>query len=148
MKRFTHASLRVLSLALLMLSAGAVARAQDPVVVDPQNYTVLSDSPTVRVLEYKDTPGTKGPKHSHPNYYVFVVSNAVRQFTDAAPGDTNDCTGAVKTVSLTAGQVIQKSAVTHCEANVGTTDTHLYVVELKPQTRTMTKAPTRKRRRR
>lgn len=147
MKRFTHASLRVLSLALFVLSAGAVARAQDPVVVDPQNYTVLSDDPTARVLEYKDTPGTKGPKHSHPNYYVFVLSDAVRQFTDARPGDTTTCTGPSKTLTLKAGQVIVKTPVTHCEANVGTTDTHLYVVELKQPPKTTAKVPRGKRRR-
>lgn len=148
MKHHTHTALRVLTVALFVLSAAAVARAQDPVKVDPENYTVLSDSPTARVLEYKDTPGTKGPKHSHPNYYVFVVSNAVRQFTLAKPGDTTTCTGTTTTKQLTAGQVIVLKPVTHCETNVGKTDTHLYVVELKPQTAAAATAPTGKRRRR
>ena len=147
MNNSTHTARRALLFFALMLSAATAARAQDPVKVDPENYKLLQQTPTVRILEYKDTPGTKGPKHSHPNYYAIVISDATRQFTDAKPGDTTQCTGASVTVQLTAGEVIKKGPVTHCEANVGSTNTHLIVVEIKDVPKTTTSRPGGKRRR-
>lgn len=145
MKDFTHSALRALAVALLMLCAATAARAQDPAKVDPEHYKILQETPTVRILEYKDTPGTKGPKHSHPNYFAIVVSDATRRFTDAKPGDTTECTGPSNTVPLTAGEVIKKGPVIHCEANTGTTNTHLIVVELKQAPTKSTRPRARKR---
>jgi hypothetical protein len=111
-----------------MLATPQITRAQDPVKVDPA-YKVLFENKTVRILEYRDTPGHKVPKHSHPNYFVYVISDATRLFTDW--NVTTGCTGAGKTVPLTAGEAISKTAITHCEANTGNSDTHLLVVEFK-----------------
>ena len=74
-------------------------------------------------------PGHKVPRHSHPNYFVYVISDATRLFTDWSL--TTACTGEGKTVTLTAGEAISKPAITHCEENTGNTDTHLLVVEFK-----------------
>ncbi|SRR6266566_3293546 len=129
MKDAIHVVVLTLFALLLMLSATQIAAAQDPVKVDPQHYKVLYENNAVRILSYHDTPGHKVPKHSHPNYFVYVISDATRLFTDwnAASG----CTGDGKTVKLTAGESIRKPPTTHCEENTGNTNTDLLVVEFK-----------------
>ena len=106
-----------------MVCLTQTTKAQDPVKVDPEHYKLLKETNTVRILEYKDAPGHKVPKHSHPNYFVYVITDATRLFTD------NCITPA--TVKLMAGEAISKPPVTHCEENTGNTDTHLLVVEFK-----------------
>lgn len=121
--------LKAFVLIAAMLCLTQTIRAQDPAKVDPAHYKVLKETNSVRILEYRDTPGHKVPRHSHPNYFVYVVSDATRLFTDWSP--TSACTGEGKTVTLTGGEAISKPAVTHCEENTGNTDTHLLVVEFK-----------------
>ena len=43
---------------------------------------MIQENDAVRILEFKDTPGHKVPKHSHPPYFVYVLSDAKRLFTD------------------------------------------------------------------
>jgi hypothetical protein len=104
-------------------------RAQDPVKVDPGHYKVLQETATVRILEFRDTPGHVVPKHSHPNYFVYVLSDATRLFTDWSA--VTKCTGPGKTVMLKTGESLIKPAVTHCEENTGQTNTHVLIVEYK-----------------
>jgi beta-alanine degradation protein BauB len=125
--------LHVIAPALLvfatLISAAQTAKAQDPVKVDPDHYKVLFESRTVRILEYHDSPGHKVPKHSHPNYFVYVISDATRLFTDWSP--ISACNGPGNTVALRADESLIKPPITHCEENTGRTDTHLIVVEFK-----------------
>jgi hypothetical protein len=123
MTRVPNSIRTALVLFAAMVCLTQTTRAQDPAKVDPQHYKVLKETSTVRILEYKDGPGHKVPRHSHPNYFVYVLNDATRLFTD------NCVTPA--TVKLTAGEAISKPAVTHCEENTGNTDTHLLVVEFK-----------------
>lgn len=139
MKNFPHTILRAFLVLAATLCAAQFAGAQDPVKVDPQNYTVLQETPHVRILEFRDKPGYKGPKHYHPDYFVVVLSDATRLFT-------TDCVGPGTTVKLTAGEVIKKDAVTHCEANTGDTDTHVIVIELTGTPKQPGKAHRRRRR--
>jgi hypothetical protein len=104
-------------------------RAQDPVIVDPGHYKVLQENAAVRILEFHDTPGHMVPKHSHPNYFVYVFSDAKRLFTNWTAA--TNCSGPGNTAMLTAGESLRKLAVTHCERNIGQTDTHLLIVEYK-----------------
>jgi len=131
-------------ISLAILSTAHSARAQDPVKVDPGHYTVLQETPTVRILEFRDTPGHVVPKHSHPNFFVYVISDAKRLFTDWSP--TTQCSVGGKTVILTAGETLSKPAVTHCEKNIGQTNTHVLIVEFKGtsnQTRPLKKSAVR-----
>jgi hypothetical protein len=109
----------------MMLCAAQFAKAQDPVKVDPQHYTVLKETDTVRILEYKDVAPHKVPKHSHPHYFVYVFSDARRLFTD--------CVHPAKPITLTAGEVLEHAAVTHCEETAGPDgeQTHVLIFELK-----------------
>lgn len=124
MNKLAHSILQAFVLVAALLCLTQTARAQDPVKVDPNHYKVIMENDSVRILEFRDAPGHKVPEHSHPPYFVYVLSDAKRLFTD-------ECV-TPKTVILKTGQTIDnKVGVTHCEENVGYTNTHLIVVELK-----------------
>jgi quercetin dioxygenase-like cupin family protein len=113
----------------MMICLAPIANAQDPVKVDPDHYKVLYENKDVRILEYNDLPGHKVPKHSHPHYFVYVVKDATRLFTDWSPA--TDCNEGGATKVLSADESLIKTPITHCEENTGTTDTRLIVVEFK-----------------
>jgi hypothetical protein len=129
MKNFLSWIIPTLFISLTMLCTAPSARAQDPVKVDPGHYKVLQETATVRILEFRDTPGHVVPKHSHPNFFVYVFSDAKRLFTTWSPA--TNCSGPGNTVMLTAGETLIKPAVTHCEKNIGQTNTHVLIVEYK-----------------
>ncbi|HKP71976.1 MAG TPA: hypothetical protein VJT82_03495 [Pyrinomonadaceae bacterium] len=128
MKISTRLTLHVLIVVLALTVAAKTTRAQDPVKVDPDHYKVLYEDQKLRVLEYKDEPGHRVPKHSHPHYVVVVISPATREFFKP------DCKtlDPPQPVNLTAGEITPlKPPVTHCEYNNGQTNTHLIVFEYK-----------------
>lgn len=99
------------------------AFAQDAAVTDPGLYKVLFDNDRVRVLEYMDEPGDKTSMHNHPAFLVYALSAFDRQLT--LPD------GKVLTRSFVPGQVLFSEAQAHMGENVGTTPTHIIMVELK-----------------
>lgn len=124
MIRFPTSILKAFVLFAAMVCLTQTTRAQDPVKVDPEHYKVIEENDTVRILEFKDPPGHKVPRHSHPPYFVYVLSDAKRLFTD-------ECI-TPKTVILKKGERINSTVgVTHCEENVGYTNTHVLIVEFK-----------------
>lgn len=116
-----------LSAAWMLIAPGCAATAPlaagDPAKVAPDRYTVLLENDRVRVLEARDKPGDKTPLHSHPAYLVYVLAPATRKIV--APD------GAAKVVALKKGQVLWFEPTAHTEENVGKTDTHLLLVEVK-----------------
>lgn len=130
MTRVPNSILKALVLFAAMVCLTQTTRAQDPVKVDPEHYKVIEENDAVRILEFKDSPGHKVPKHSHPPYFVYVLSDAKRLFTD-------ECI-TPKTVILKKGETIDsKIGVTHCEENVGYTNTHVLIVEFKNAPKTV-----------
>lgn len=127
-----HMIFTILCVSVTMICLASITQAQDPVKVDPDHYKVLYENSSVRILEYNDSPGHKVPKHSHPNFFVYVVSDSQRLFTDWTSGP--NCNGPAKTVVLKANENLVKPAVTHCEENTGYTDARLIVVEFKKET--------------
>ncbi|MBC8031687.1 MAG: cytoplasmic protein [Pyrinomonadaceae bacterium] len=133
MKKLSHSILQAFVLVAALICLTQTARAQDPVKVDPRHYKVIMENDSVRILEFKDAPGHKVPKHSHPPYFVYVLSDAKRLFTD-------ECV-TPKTVILKTGETIDsKVGVTHCEENVGYTNTHVLVVEFKTAPKKMARS--------
>lgn len=113
--------------------AARMAKAQDPVTVDPENYKVLFEDSDVRVLRYDDTPGHFVPKHTHPYpYRVYVITPAIREFL-SLDAEGKDCQKAAVPTKLFANDELMRPPVTHCEANIGTTPTHLILFEFKKQ---------------
>ena len=95
---------------------------QDPTVTDSDKYKVVFENDKVRVLEYKDKPGGKTNIHHHPNSVMYFLSSFKRQI--AANGKT-------VTIDGRKGTVTWLKAQDHIGENIGDTDTHVLLVELK-----------------
>jgi hypothetical protein len=116
-----------ISVLFVTLASGFVtkmAMAQDPAQVAQQNYKVLFENDRVRVLEYRSKPGDKAVMHVHPDYFVYNLSAYKIKFT-APDGKT------VEPPEAKVGAVTWRGAETHATENVGTTDAHVLIVELK-----------------
>ena len=96
---------------------------RDPVVTDGDKYKVIMENERVRVLEYRDSPGQRTSPHFHPDYVLYALSSFSRKLTHA------DGRGGVRDVK--AGDVAWGKAQSHIGENVGDTDTHVIIVELK-----------------
>lgn len=105
------------------LLAVSAAYAQDATVTDPDLYKVIFENDRVRVLEYRDLPGDKTNLHEHPAFLVYALSSFERRLT--LPN------GKVLNRSFKPGQVMFSEAQTHAGENVGTTPTHIIMMELK-----------------
>lgn len=112
-----------LILPLVLSCLAAPAWAQDPAASDGAKYKVLLENDAVRVLEYKDQPGESTHQHQHPAFVVYAVEPFKRRLT---LGD-----GRVMTREFKAGEVIYSKGETHVGENIGTTPTHVIMVELK-----------------
>ncbi|HET7294262.1 MAG TPA: cytoplasmic protein [Vicinamibacteria bacterium] len=96
---------------------------RDPVITDGDKYKVVMENERVRVLEYRDSPGQRTSPHYHPDYVLCALSSFRRKLT------LSGGRGAV--VEVKAGQVVWGKAQSHIGENVGDTDTHVLIVELK-----------------
>jgi beta-alanine degradation protein BauB len=113
--------LKAMILPLLALSLTAAA--QDPVHTDGDKYKVLRENDRVRVLEYRDEPGAKTHQHRHPAFVLYAL-NAFKRKLMLPDGKT-------MMREFKVGDVMVSEAQTHIGENVGTTSTHVIMVELK-----------------
>jgi hypothetical protein len=97
---------------------------RDPISTDPDKYKVIFENEHVRVLEYKDEPGQKTAAHYHPDYVLYALTSFRRSLTFPAEGKTG-------TREVKAGDVMWGQAQVHVGENVGVTETHVIMVELK-----------------
>ena len=102
----------------------ASAATRDPVATDPDKYKVIFENEHVRVLEYRDKPGQKTTPHYHPDYVLYALTSFRRTLTLPAENKT-------ATRDVRAGDVAWGKAQVHVGENVGTSDTHVIMVELK-----------------
>ena len=103
--------------------ASAAALAQNPVDTDGDKYKVLMENEQVRVLEYRDQPGQKTHQHVHPAFVLYALVPFKRRIH--LPD------GKVLMREFKAGDVMYSPAQTHIGENVGSTPTHVIMVELK-----------------
>lgn len=96
---------------------------RDPVVTDSDKYKVVLENDRVRVLEYRDLPGQRTSPHHHPDFVLCALSAFKRKFVLA------DGKEAVREVRP--GEVAWGKAHSHIGENVGSTDTHVLIIELK-----------------
>lgn len=94
----------------------------DPVLTDPDHYSVIFENDRVRVLEYRDTPGVRTHPHRHPDSVMLTLSAFRRRVSSG---------GREAEVELPAGQARWVGAQEHVGENIGHTDTHVIFVELK-----------------
>ena len=113
--------------AAAVMTTEAQTTTRDPVKLSPQYYTVRSENDRVRVLEYRLKPGEKEVMHSHPSYVVYFFGPAKLRATgpDGKSSDT----------SVTEGEVLIRDPLSHAVENVGTTELHALLIELKPEAR-------------
>lgn len=110
-------------LVTLLLLFPSIAEAQDAAVTNPDKYSVILENDSVRVLDYLDHPGDKTTPHSHPRFVLYALSDFQRTLTFP---DGKSVTREFKT-----GDVIFMEEQIHIGENVGKTDTHVIIVELK-----------------
>ncbi len=118
-------SLPAFALAALVLLPAAAA-AQDPVPIYPANYTVMIENDRVRVMDFRLRKGDREDFHSHPAHVLYVLEpfTISFRFPDGRSG----------TREVKAGEVLYSDAVTHSPTNIGDTDAHGILIELKTPT--------------
>ena len=97
--------------------------AGDPTKVCPNVYKSLMDNERVRVCDVHFKVGEKAAMHSHPAHVVYVMNDCKLSIL-TPDGKTN-------VVELKAGQTLMMPAGDHEVTNVGKTEAHNLVVELK-----------------
>ena len=97
--------------------------AQDRVAVVPETK-VLFENECVRVQFHDVDVGKKIPMHSHPNYVVYTLKPFKARIT--LPDGTQ------RISEHAAGEAYWNPALTHSVENLGNTDIHNLIVELKP----------------
>jgi quinol monooxygenase YgiN/quercetin dioxygenase-like cupin family protein len=107
----------------LLVRLTSLALAQDPLPIYPENYKVIVENERVRVLDFRLRKGAREAMHSHPAHVVYVVAPFRIRFT-FPDGHT-----VVRVAE--AGDVLYSEAVTHASENIGDTDAHGILVELK-----------------
>ncbi len=99
--------------------------AHDPVVVDPDHYTVEFETEQVRVLRIKYGPREKSVMHGHPVSFGVHLTDAHARFT-MPDGTTEE-------VRASAGDVVQYPAGDHLPENLSDQPLELVFVEFKGQ---------------
>ena len=95
---------------------------KDPLIVAKNVYKFIMENDRVRVLEVLFKPNDKAVMHFHPDHVIYVLKGSKAKITSSGKTDVLD---------LKAGQAMFLEAQNHEVENIGKTDLHLLVVELK-----------------
>jgi quercetin dioxygenase-like cupin family protein len=95
----------------------------DPAKVAGDVYKLVMENDRVRVFEVRFKPGQKTVMHGHPDHVVYVLADYTLNLM--LPNGTS------QEVPLKAGQAMWISAGPHAAQNIGTTEGHALVIELK-----------------
>lgn len=95
----------------------------DPKVVAGNVYKVLMENERVRVFDVHFKPGDKTPMHWHPDHVAYVLKGGKLNLK-LGDGTTNE-------LDIPAGQVLFLESQSHEAVNIGNTDVHAIIVELK-----------------
>lgn len=117
-----HLKTMLLTLAALLVLTVPIM-AQDPVPTYPDNYKVLLENDRVRVLDFQLKQGAKENFHSHPAAVTYVLAQFKIRFTFPD--------GTTRIREAKAGEVFFGDSVIHASENIGDTDAHGLLVELK-----------------
>jgi quinol monooxygenase YgiN/quercetin dioxygenase-like cupin family protein len=104
-------------------AAAQVPADQDPVPRYPGNYKVLIQNDRVRVLDFRLRKGDTEQFHSHHAHVLYVLEPFRIRFK------LPDGRTAVREAK--AGEVLFSEAVMHSPTNIGNTDAHGILIELK-----------------
>ena len=123
MKSSSRLLFAVLFTSIALVLIAAPSRGQDPVKTNPGKYKVVFENERVRLLEYNDKPGDVSVMHEHPAHLIYSLGPWKRQFI-FPDGRTVRAEGKV-------GDSFWADAQKHAGENVGATDTHILIFELK-----------------
>ena len=115
--------LRALIVGALLLWRPVQVWAEDAVKTDPDKYKVVLENERVRILEYRDKPGQKTQMHTHPDFVLQALAPFRRKLTLA--------NGKTMTREFKAGEIVWMNSQSHIGENIGDTDTHVLITELK-----------------
>ena len=101
-----------------------MTKIQDVITAASKAYRLLLENDKVRVMEVRLKPGQKAPMHNHPNNHVIYVMKDTK-FKLSFPD------GKSKEVDLKSGKVLWMEAGDHETENIGTSEGHNLVIELK-----------------
>ncbi len=104
----------------------------DPVVSNPDLYSVVFENERVRVLRYHDRPGDRTQPHEHPDSVMITLSSFQRRLVQGERSVE---------VSLRAGEVRWLDAQEHSGHNIGGTDSMSLFVELKEPSQSAESVP-------
>jgi beta-alanine degradation protein BauB len=96
----------------------------DVLEVPNSGYNLIMENEKVRVMEMKLKPGEKSLMHNHPNDHVVYVFNDAKFKLSFPDGNSNE-------FELKAGQALWIEAGPHETENIGTTNGHNLVTEIK-----------------
>lgn len=105
--------------------AAAPALAQDPVKVAGEQYKVISENDSIRVLDATLAPGAKAAMHSHPDLEVVVLEGGAVKWT--FPDGKSRLAGP----EMTRGAVLFMKGEAHSAENLGKTTVHVVLIEFK-----------------
>src|SRR5688572_28771935 len=111
----------ILAVALLCLAVPAFA--QDPLVVDPSEHTLLLENENVRVLEIHHRVKETTPLHDHPAAVAIFLTDG--NYRVSAAGQ------AARDVVRKRGDVAVAAAAKHTVENRGTRSGDMILVELR-----------------
>ncbi|HEX5885780.1 MAG TPA: antibiotic biosynthesis monooxygenase [Pyrinomonadaceae bacterium] len=117
-----------LSVIAMVVFAGAAA-GQDPVPLYPDNYKVLLENDRVRVLDFKLKKGAKEEFHAHPAAVTYVLAPFKIRFTFPD--------GSTRIREAKAGDVLSGDLLIHASENIGDTDAHGLLIEMKDAARSL-----------
>lgn len=101
-----------------------MTKIQDVMTAAPKAYGLLLENDKVRVMEVRLKPGQKAPMHDHPDNHVVYVMKDARFRLGFPDGKSTE-------IDLKSGNVIWMDAGSHETENVGTTEGHNLVIEIK-----------------
>jgi quercetin dioxygenase-like cupin family protein len=110
--------------ALVAVALNAQTETPDAVKQSPQYYSVRYENDCVRVLDYRLKPGQKEAMHTHRPGVTYILTTAKLR--------TSLATGEVAEGLVNAGDIHKREQnVTHAVENIGDTEAHVIIVEMK-----------------
>ncbi len=97
--------------------------AEDAIKIAPDQYKVVLENDRIRVLEYRDKPGSKTGMHYHPDVLAIPIASGKFKFTFEDGNSTE--------VEVKPNEPVFMPGHNHITENVGGTDGHVILVELK-----------------
>lgn len=94
----------------------------DPVCTDSALYSLVFENERVRVLRYRDRPGDRTTQHMHPDMVLVPLSDFRRRLI---------VDGRSVELDKTAFEPAWVPTQVHIGENIGSTDTHSLLIELK-----------------